>query len=192
MGPPSLNSRGFDSSHITLAAPSALESVAVAAEGAGHIIARWNLPYHASPSCCSRLPHQGCQIRFCSPPPRVRGRFLGGEQFILFSPLSHGKLNTIFFSLRELATRCTGNVVVGILSQARRLLDLVLLSDQAGHGLNADSETRSNELLDTSATYFSCRHAASPVFSVIGHYVHVSIEQFTITRVHDRVPPGPL
>jgi hypothetical protein len=30
------------------------------------------------------------------------------------------------------------------------------------------------------------------LFSVIGHYVHVSIEQFTITRVHDRVPPGPL
>ena len=57
MGPPSLNSRGFDSSHITLAAPSALESVAVAAEGAGHIIARWNLPYHASPSCCSRYLH---------------------------------------------------------------------------------------------------------------------------------------
>jgi len=37
----------------TYTAASALVAVA-AAEGAGHIVPRRNLPYHASPLCCSR------------------------------------------------------------------------------------------------------------------------------------------
>lgn len=49
-----------------------------------------------------------------------------------------------------------------------------------------------NNILDTSATYFSCRHAATAAFRLSVTVSTFSIEQFTITRVHDSVPPGPL
>ena len=55
-------------------------------------------------------------------------------------------------------------------SQGRRLVHLVLLSDQVGHDLNAGSETAPmNNALGH--VYQPTSRAASPVFSFIGHYV---------------------
>jgi len=73
-------------------------------------------------------------------------------------------------------------------SQGRRLPAPRVASDQVCHDLNAGSETRSNEHSWTRLpAYFSCRHAASPVFSVIGMSTFRS-NKFTITRVHEYVP----